>query len=332
MPTICSYFDPCSQDFNAIEKFKNLSCLQQTGIGLVTTLLACTIIFAPCATAVFRLLVDYCTATPPLTPTDEKAKEIVKKALPEPNSRTQIPVINETTVEAPKKVAEELSKPADTSAEAWFQEPSGRSQFTGGLHSACTPLAVMFAASAGKVPSEEGVGTPQEIAQILDTFLKADIRAAGFENDTNYGAEDSVRMVNAMMKRGIQIETTWTVGANGTDAALGMTSEFTVTEQAKTWKELISELQKGQGAIIIAGGYAVAVRRLNAFWEFFDVHNGKDLGALEKGAYIKRCSSAQSACAFLKHVIASGPAGAGIENGGLGMLANSVEITLLKVC
>jgi hypothetical protein len=312
MPTICSYFDPCSRDFNDIENFKKLSCLQQTGIGVITTLLACTIIFAPCATVVFRLLVDHCTTTPSLTPTDEKAKEAVKKFI---------------KPEAPA----DLSKPAYTADEAWFQEPTGRSQFTGGLHSACTPLAVIFAASASRVPGPERMGTPEEIAQILDTFLKGDIQAAGFKNDVNYGAEDSIRMVNALTKDSIEVETTWTVGANGKAAAQGMTSEFTFTEQAKTWKQLISELKKGQGAIIIMGGYAIAVRRLqNSFWEFFDAHNGTDLGATQRGAYIKRCSSASSACGFLQHVISKGPAGAGVEDGGLGMLANSVEITLLK--
>lgn len=307
MPTICSYFNPCSQDFNALEEFKNISFPKQVGIALITTLLACTIIFAPCATPLFRLLVDYCAAKPASPRTDEKAKEIGKKVL-----------------------TDEKAAVADYRADdAWFQEPSGRSQFTAGLHSACTPLAVIFAASAGKVPDPTGIGTPQEIAQILDTFLKGG-EAAGFKNGNNYEIKPSVEMISTLMKSNIEIEIVWIVNADEREAGYGVITagtQISLTDMQKTWPKLISELQNGQGAVIITGAYALAVRRLkNSFFEFFDAHNGKDLGADKEGAYIKRCSSDEKACAFLKRVIASGPAGAGVE----GMLANNVEIAILK--
>jgi hypothetical protein len=80
MPAICSYFNPCSPDFNSIRDFKTISCGKKIGIGLITTFI--TLIFAPLAISVFRYLVVQCTAKPVSTPTIDKTQQIGLRQLP----------------------------------------------------------------------------------------------------------------------------------------------------------------------------------------------------------------------------------------------------------
>jgi len=97
MPSICSYFNPCSPDFDSINDFKkNLSCAQQIGIGLITASFACTLIFAPVAIAVFRYLVGRCIDKPVQTHTMDKTQAVMeetitKKSKPSVSSDIQAP-------------------------------------------------------------------------------------------------------------------------------------------------------------------------------------------------------------------------------------------------
>lgn len=61
MPSICNYINPFSSDFHTLADFKRLSCPQKVGIVVITTLLACSIIFSILAIPAFRYLVGRCT-------------------------------------------------------------------------------------------------------------------------------------------------------------------------------------------------------------------------------------------------------------------------------
>lgn len=84
MPSICSWLNPCSPDFDSIKDFKeNLSCTQQIGIGVITASLACTLILIPVAIAVFRCLVGRCIDKPVPTPTMDKTQAVMKETITE---------------------------------------------------------------------------------------------------------------------------------------------------------------------------------------------------------------------------------------------------------
>jgi hypothetical protein len=76
MPTICNYINPFSNKFHALDDFKRLSCLQKVGIVMVTTVLACSIIFSILAIPIFRYLVGRCIDQLPLSETDKKVQEL----------------------------------------------------------------------------------------------------------------------------------------------------------------------------------------------------------------------------------------------------------------
>lgn len=82
MSIICSYFNPCSSDFDSINNFKkNLSCTQQMGIGLITAFLACTLILIPVAIAVFRCLIGRCVDKPAQTPKMDKTQGVMEETI-----------------------------------------------------------------------------------------------------------------------------------------------------------------------------------------------------------------------------------------------------------
>lgn len=311
MSTIASYFDPTSTEFNACQDFATLSCQERAAIGFVTALLVCSIIFAPFAIPVFRLLVGRCTVQTDPNQTDINAQNVFHRT-------------HRGTSASPKRPA---------SGEAWVSEPKGRSQFNFGGDSACTPLAVLFAATASAAKGR--MGTPADITDTLHRFFgkNGDTAVqAGFESGNNYTVEEAVDIANKITEHNLQIMETWTSESSGKQPGMGLRGDETIGQ--KTWKQVISGLKPGQGAVIQFAGYTLSVRRLQSCWEFFDSHNGRDFAAtfrsynVKPGAYIKRCSSPVTANAFLGTIINSGPGGTGLE--GEGGLAQAVQITLIS--
>lgn len=239
-----------------------------------------------------------------------------KKPLPDRKAESSS-TPTRSTDEAPPIPA--VKTAAASQKEEWISEPEGKTQFTCGGDSACTPLATLFA-SCGKLTT----------TSLLELFSSASEKI-GFQRGRNYTAEEAITMVNNM-GFSVMIMENWNMTASENSKGMGFRGSE-VIEQQKTWKEVISDMQPGEGAIIQFAGYTLSARRFEKHWEFFDSHNGQDLAHIpefsqfniQKGAYIRRCLTKESATEFLGLVIKNGPAGANLGND----LANAVEITIV---
>ena len=106
MPSISSYFNPCSKEFNSMSEFQTLSCIQKTVIQIVTGIVA-LLSLGLLAIPVFRLLVGRVTVLPPeeLPPTTAKT-DVVAQAQLNPNttlakSQEQLKTSSDENVEPP---------------------------------------------------------------------------------------------------------------------------------------------------------------------------------------------------------------------------------------
>src|SRR5579863_5828293 len=71
-PTISSYFNPFSDNHDAITDFKKLPCLKQVLIGIVLVAFSWTIIFT---VPIFRLLVGRCQVKEELDEEDRRTQQ-----------------------------------------------------------------------------------------------------------------------------------------------------------------------------------------------------------------------------------------------------------------
>lgn len=85
MPSISSYFNPCSKEFNAAKEFKKLTCLEKSVVSVVTVLVG-LLSASLLATPVFRLLVGRFKKLDPkeLPATPAKVDTVAKDALKTP--------------------------------------------------------------------------------------------------------------------------------------------------------------------------------------------------------------------------------------------------------
>jgi len=233
-------------------------------------------------------------------PNNERPKIALEKPAEAPNVHAVPVKKNEPVKPAIVTVKPMPPKPAPAE-DLWIQDLQQRSQFTGGLASACTSLAVYFASTANKACLENRLGSAKEIGDILDLISKDKLIEAGFVNGVNYDVPNSIPLLKKLTSTRIQIDGTWTFDRSTKYASFNSEKDNYWAEN--TWQNVISLLNQGQGAVVSFGEYSFAVRRLEKYWEVFDAHNGKDLGAPDHGAYIKRYACKEDICAFLEKLL-----------------------------
>jgi hypothetical protein len=108
MPTICSYINPCSDEFRALKDFSNLPYRQKITIALITTLFAATIIFA---IPVFRYLVGRCTVTPSISTNTQSAfnKTVMTSAAKVALSQNSDILVDNDSLTNRKEISKELA-------------------------------------------------------------------------------------------------------------------------------------------------------------------------------------------------------------------------------
>lgn len=126
MPSISSYFSPCSTEFHAGKDFKNLSCGQRFGVGILTALAAiCSL--GILATPIFRLLVGRFTKlnADKLPPAANKTNHVAQQQLPSAVS-TVIPTPSAPSIvpQTPSPMPTQYTKPMPPPAPAEKTSPS----------------------------------------------------------------------------------------------------------------------------------------------------------------------------------------------------------------
>ena len=261
---------------------------------------------------------------------------------------TKIPVIFQQTLSgnsrAPKKLASVAAeKPHNKLQGTVFVATNGASQhspqykaevgtktnFDKSVESvsfasaSCTPLAISFAVSAKKVKSFADQNTP---TQQLDSFLGnkeyikrgiAEIRKMISNTRTgvtldkmNLGAEDGLRVYNAMTANPITPKRTFS-GTVSTCSWYDHEKQVGDMAESHDWyKTALKNLQKGEGAVVILGGYSIGVRRIEDAYEIFDSHNSNSYTG-KAGASVIHCENADQLVKNLEIIRGSGAAASG---------------------
>jgi hypothetical protein len=271
-----------------------------------------------------------------------------------------IPIQSTSTTAFSSSSSSSFSSPLSTSrdpdvwgpkGEEWIAGPKGVNQYLCGGISACTPLAVCFASTAAEAYRNGTEGTPGEIFEILQNFRDDRHKSKRYKDGGNNLVDEAIDAVNdiskevlsegraalsvpKIFKRQLQERESWVcIGQNPVHGL----RDFRPTPEKKNWMQIIHGMKPGEGAVIQFAGYTISCRRLANCWEFFDSHRGRDLAKakgftdqiLPEGAYIKRCSTIQSALGYLNSLFQTGPQREVRVGDYQGELANAIQITLI---
>ena len=147
---------------------------------------------------------------------------------------------------------------------------------------ACTPLAIAFAATAAaanRAKRYAGESTPGEH---LDAILGDKARVAKGINELqkifktnpgitpespNLGGEEGLRVYNAMSDKPTVVKKIYSGAGNDYVCYDDMTPK-----REEGWHhKILKNLDKGEGALVIFGGYSIGVRRIEDSYEIFEM-------------------------------------------------------------
>lgn len=187
----------------------------------------------------------------------------------------------------------------------------------------CTPLAIAFALTARKVNCSANEDSP---SKHLDFFLGdrkkidrgileikkmiANSRSGVTIERMNLGGEDGLRIYNAMMEQQVVAVRTF----NGNQSSYfyfdNVTNNTGIGDGINWHKKVLKDLKKGEGALVIFGGYSIGIRYIENAYEIFDSHNSNSYTG-QAGACVIRCPNGEELDKHLDKIRSSGAAASG---------------------
>lgn len=194
-------------------------------------------------------------------------------------------------------------------------------------HASCTPLAISFAVTASEANKTKNYANENAPANHLDDFLGEKARVnrgiqqlqkmisnpkSGVTIDSlNLGGEEGLEVYNAMMEKTCIAKRTYNGNQNSYyyyDSVAGITG---MVGDAPDWHATaLKNLKKGEGALIILGGYSIGVRRIENSFEIFDSHNANSYTG-KTGACIIHCPNIDEFVKNIEKIRHSGSAAGG---------------------
>ena len=199
---------------------------------------------------------------------------------------------------------------------------------------ACTPLAIAFAATAKEAHNGKQYATEATPSNHLDAYLGDKKRVTngidelkrmftenlGLSLDRiNLGGDAGLRVINAMLDKPLAPKKTYTGEGNTYFSFQEMTS---ITQF--DWQiTLLKNLNKGEGALVILGGYSIGIRRIEDSFEIFDSHNSSAYTG-KNGACVIHCTNTNDLETYLRLICQNGSQAGGSD--GVQALAQGTEI------